>query len=699
MNEIEPKARTNGVSPARTLADKNTAFIPAQIPEHLSQNPVDCHLLGEANRVIFPPCPGFRTESAILHRAAKAPSRESDDRHFSEIVDIVRTVKWYANATAVLLSHKGRLHLPPFAYLRPGDRLRICLQRSEIKAVFKLIDARPFQRAWRVKLFPSYSVRHLIELPPHKLDIVIRERLSRRDWNSARILEQFHYRGRGFNRIVGRRAALVLEVRGYGIVGYGILSSTVSSAKPRFRLFNTTFGDQMRSRLINKLVRIPRIVIHPEFRGIGLGALMAKHLVQYAATRWDIAGYKPIMVEVIASMTDYHRFFQSAGFVEAGRTGGTPETVAPTYGEGSFAARANARSYQFFADGRPKPYLVFPLSAHVRKKVAALVPARKKPSAISVAEHLKGSIKLLNVSVSYRSRNVLTDRGREVRDAFSVDSSQLQSDVLRKINIIIRPRDVVLLTGASGSGKSTLLNLLTGTLRGSAARVKITGRVEVLRATQVAHVLTAQPQKPLIDQVGGTAQEAISILNSVGLSEAHLYVKTPAQLSDGQRYRFALARLTDSRRPVWVADEFAATLDSLTAAIVTKGMRRIATRRGVTLIVAAAHSEHFVPSLRPTMLVSLSSGRVPIVFAARLQLRRCRGDFEVWLRNLGHNTLHGVALGTYDGSGQMQMFTNEEVVSPGSCSSAARLPGVTLSNNLAIVAFSREGVGDIVYID
>ncbi|MFQ6105245.1 MAG: GNAT family N-acetyltransferase, partial [Candidatus Glassbacteria bacterium] len=204
----------------------------------------------------------------------------------------------------------------------------------------------------------------------YRFEITFRERINIKDWEKVKELERFHYRGKGLNRLVGRRTVLLAEIEGYGIVGFGVLSATVPTAKPRFELLKTNFTNQMETKLINQIARIPRIVIHPEFRGMNLGVLMGKHLVQYAKEYWDINHYTPIMVEVIAAMIEYHKFFEKAGFIKLGYTTGyTQKPVIPQYGNGSFESRVNIKSYEFMRNQKPKPYLVFPLDPNLKEKI------------------------------------------------------------------------------------------------------------------------------------------------------------------------------------------------------------------------------------------------------------------------------------------------------------------------------------------
>jgi ABC-type ATPase with predicted acetyltransferase domain len=97
--------------------------------------------------------------------------------------------------------------------------------------------------------------------------------------------------------------------------------------------------------------------------------------------------------------------------------------------------------------------------------------------------------------------------------------------------------------------------------------------------------------------------EAIRLLSIAGLSDAYLYIRNPAELSDGQRYRFRLAKLIEENADVWVADEFGAVLDRVTAKIVAWNLAKTARALGKTLIVATTHTD-LVAELAPSLAIT-----------------------------------------------------------------------------------------------
>lgn len=181
-----------------------------------------------------------------------------------------------------------------------------------------------------------------------------------------------------------------------------------------------------------------------------------------------------------------------------------------------------------------------------------------------------------------------SDRVLECAEAFGLGLEDKDFVVYDNLELEVRQGDIVYITGQSGSGKSLLLKELAKQLA-EQQEVADIDKVELLEV-------------PLIDQVGKSTDEAIRILNLAGLNDAYLFIRKPSELSDGQRYRFKIAKLMESGCKVWVADEFGAVLDRITARVVAFNVRKFAVKCGATLIVATTHKD-LLDELAPTLYV------------------------------------------------------------------------------------------------
>lgn len=197
----------------------------------------------------------------------------------------------------------------------------------------------------------------------------------------------------------------------------------------------------------------------------------------------------------------------------------------------------------------------------------------------------------ITLNKSFQTRVERSERVIQVAEAFGLGLEDRDFTVLDNVDLDVSAGDVIYINGQSGAGKSVLLRELSQALRDSGQMVTNIDAVEFL-------------DKPLIDQIGGGSMaEAIRLLSVAGLSDAYLYIRKPAELSDGQRYRFRLAKLIEENSDVWVADEFGAVLDRVTAKVVAWNLAKAARHYGKTLIVATTHTD-LVDELAPSLMIT-----------------------------------------------------------------------------------------------
>lgn len=183
-----------------------------------------------------------------------------------------------------------------------------------------------------------------------------------------------------------------------------------------------------------------------------------------------------------------------------------------------------------------------------------------------------------------------TDRVLEVAEAFGLGLNDKEFVIFDNQPIEVEQGDIVYITGQSGSGKSLALREL-----------KIQMATEGLKIADLDDI-PLDAGKPIIDQIGQTTAEALNLLSIAGLNDAYLFVRKPQELSDGQRYRFKLAKLIESGAQVWVADEFLAVLDRVTAKVIAFNLQKTARKQGATLMVATTHTD-MVEDLAPNLYI------------------------------------------------------------------------------------------------
>ena len=190
--------------------------------------------------------------------------------------------------------------------------------------------------------------------------------------------------------------------------------------------------------------------------------------------------------------------------------------------------------------------------------------------------------------------------------SYQMDSVEVQ--VLRGIDLLVRPGQFTVLLGPSGSGKTTLLNLVGCVDRADQGDVVVAGQpiaklsdneLADFRAANIGFifqnfnlipVLTAfeNIEYPLV--LAGMPSDrrrkrVTRLLEAVGLSDRA--ANLPGQLSGGQRQRVAIARALARRPKLVIADEPTANLDSRTGEAVLKLMRRMQHRYKISFLFSS----------------------------------------------------------------------------------------------------------------
>lgn len=227
------------------------------------------------------------------------------------------------------------------------------------------------------------------------------------------------------------------------------------------------------------------------------------------------------------------------------------------------------------------------------------------------SKKISGLVKSIEFAHEHAQPLPTSPRGHEMAQAFGLrfDEAETHVDVTEthasrasgKI-ALPSPGQILFLCGASGAGKSSLLKLL-------ARRARRTRKVINLRTVRLE-------SKPVIDLFSDAGfPPALRRLSAVGLAEVWTWLRTPRELSEGQRWRLRLALALEiaerSDKPVTlVCDEFAAVLDRVSAFIVAACVRRAVDQHASKLsaILATSHDD-LGRALDPDLRIHCDFGR------------------------------------------------------------------------------------------
>jgi glutamine transport system ATP-binding protein len=188
--------------------------------------------------------------------------------------------------------------------------------------------------------------------------------------------------------------------------------------------------------------------------------------------------------------------------------------------------------------------------------------------------------------------------------AVNLKKSFGELEVLKDINVNIKPQEVVVVIGPSGSGKSTFLRCLNLLESITDGHVYIKDRDITAKQTDINKVRTDVgmvfqqfnlfPHKTVIQNImlspmkvrkwqkDKAEKKALELLDKVGLREkAYVY---PDSLSGGQKQRVAIARALAMEPEIMLFDEPTSALDPEMVGEVLEVMKQLA-KEGMTMVV------------------------------------------------------------------------------------------------------------------
>ena len=194
-----------------------------------------------------------------------------------------------------------------------------------------------------------------------------------------------------------------------------------------------------------------------------------------------------------------------------------------------------------------------------------------------------------NVSKTFHWQGRLTDKVVQVARMFGLTLDRLRKRcVINNCRLEINDGDIVYITGPSGAGKSVLLKELE-------KAVPASDRVNLAR-------IKLPRDKTLIDCIDADMLTSLRMLSEAGLNDVFCILNQPANLSEGQKYRFRLAMAMAAGKKFIFADEFCSGLDDITAAVISYNIHKFARRTGTTFILASSQ-DGILLDLAPDVLV------------------------------------------------------------------------------------------------
>ncbi len=375
------------------------------------------------------------------------------------------------------------------------------------------------------------------------------------------------------------------------------------------RIARAAMGEEIAEEALKRAntaaARIARVVVHPDYRGDGLGVAAVRLALEWIRERRipEMKRGKHI-VETIAQMARYNPFFERVGFKYVWDT----------------------------ASGRP--VLMYPLSEEARERLERFLRedeyARMHGGVLyrpryRIGEPLGRPIVLEDVSKSYSSLldlESLPEQLQEVLRAFGAERRLVERYILKDVNLEIKPGSVTAVVGASGAGKTTLLRMILGAAMSIDNEMykPDKGTVKVPEGVRAAALLPGELEpsfgdETILEHVAsklGDPAEAVEVLSSVGLGDAIFFRARFQELSTGQKERAKLASLLAERPNLLAIDEFMAHLDPLTARRIARRLGVLARKTGLTLVVSTNRPE-ILSSLEPDSIVLVGYGRASLV--------------------------------------------------------------------------------------
>ena len=435
-------------------------------------------------------------------------------------------VKW------LVLNDGHRIPVHRFAIVGVGDTIRIAGEQVWLHTADSDIP-----------ILPTFTISTKREVVPGRLlHIKACEITTQPEFASYEHLAEYHYRSKeGY----GRRSVLLLTTSDADFpqtLGFIEITSAFMFLKNRKELLDAPFSEPGRKvawetwsaetnqRFVSLTARISRVVVHPEVRGLGLSHDLVHAAERFCEQRWQIAGIRPLFLEITADMLRFNPFVWGSGMHWIGESPGNLNRVRKdmeyldsvvSEGRDHWINRKTSRGiairqrkdisrlleirdrlgdrnlfeelekvvrgesdedemYELLTPmiRFPKPTFIKGLTksseAYIRRRVSALPELRLKQGSVrplaGVPEiSISGNLEIRNLSLGFSidSGSLGPIGPGTIRRAFGMNRKHKFSTGLQALSVTVRPSQICYVHGASGTGKTKLLELIKRFAEGS----------------------------------------------------------------------------------------------------------------------------------------------------------------------------------------------------------------------------------------
>lgn len=206
-----------------------------------------------------------------------------------------------------------------------------------------------------------------------------------------------------------------------------------------------------------------------------------------------------------------------------------------------------------------------------------------------------------DIDKTFYSQVKVTKKTVAVMKMFGLDLERLRVKAFtHKCRVTLNDGDICYIVGASGAGKSVILREIYSQ----------TPENERVRLDDIE----LEDDRSVVDCIDGSFFESLKALSKAGLNDVFTVLQTPSKLSEGQKYRYRLAKAIASGAKTIFADEFCSNLDRITAAVIAYNIHKLAKRFGRRFVLASSHDDLLGDLAADVLVIKHLTGETEVVY-------------------------------------------------------------------------------------